>query len=126
MTNWVFVINDKDKVFQERISEKKWPIYRKTQNRNKLKVGDKIIFYKAGANGKKFIGKANIAVGLKPDGVDYSLELSDVGVWKKPVIVTSVLDNLEFIRDKTFWGRYFQGGVRSLSESDYNVIISKI
>lgn len=125
MTNWVFVINDKDEVFQERINDKKWPIYRKTQNRNKLKVGDKIIFYKAGADGKKFIGKASIARGLKPDGIDYSLELSDVGVWKKPVSVALVLKDLEFIRDKTFWGRYFQGGVRSLSESDYNIIISK-
>jgi hypothetical protein len=126
MTNWVFVINDKDGVFQERINEKKWPIYRKTQNRNKLKVGDKIIFYKAGMGGKKFIGKATISRGLKPHGVDFSLDLSDVDIWKKPVSVASVLNNLEFIKDKTFWGRYFQGGVRSLSDSDYSAILSEV
>ena len=126
MSNWIFVFNDDDRVFQVRIDEKTWPIFRKTPNRNRLRVGDNIIFYKSGTNGKKFIGKASIESNLqRVDQFDYSLKLSGIKVWKKPVKVSKVINNLEFISDKTFWGRYFQGGVRSINDSDFEVILSK-
>ncbi len=126
MQNWIFVIKDSDEKFQIKIKEKKWSIFRKTLNRNKLKVGDRIVFYKAGIDGKKFIGKASIYTELKEDGIDFSLGLSDAEVWKKPIKITSLLDSLEFIKDKTNWGCYLQGGVRPISDSDYMTILSKI
>ena len=43
-----------------RMWEEKWPIYVHTPNRNKLSIGDKVIFYKAGVDGKKFLGLAKI------------------------------------------------------------------
>lgn len=125
MRNWIFVINDDDSVFQLRVKEKKWPIFKKTQNRSKLKAGDRMVFYKAGIHGKKFIGKASISTELEENGTDFSLGISDVEVWEKPINITSLLDNLEFISDKTNWGRYLQGGVRSISDSDYKAILSK-
>jgi len=38
----------------------------------------------------------------------------------------TVLDNLGFVKDKTYWGRYFQGGVRCLNDADCKAILSKL
>jgi predicted RNA-binding protein len=126
MENWIFVINDNDEVLKRRVKEKKWPIFLNTQNRTKLKMGDRIVFYKAGKHGKKFIGKASISTELQKEGIDFSLGLSNVEIWEKPINITSLIDSLEFIKDKTNWGSHLQGGVRSISNSDYTAILSKI
>jgi len=126
MSYWIFVIKDTPEEFAKRMQIRKWPIFKKTQNRRNLRTGDKIIFYKAGANGKKFLGKALIASELEQvDQFTYSLKLSEIEVWEKPVELANVLNDLDFISDKLYWGRYFQGGVRSLSEKDYSTIVSK-
>ncbi len=61
MACWIFVINDDDKVFEKRMSEKKWPIFIHTHNRRNLRINDNIIFYKAGKDGQKFLGTANLS-----------------------------------------------------------------
>lgn len=126
MVQWIFVINDTEQEFAKRIEERRWPIFKKTQNRRKLKVGDTVIFYKAGTQGKKFLGSSVIGSPLeKANELVFFLKLSDIVVWKKPVEVNEVLKDLDFIRDKQYWGRYFQGGVRRLSETDYETIVAK-
>lgn len=91
----------------------------------KLKNGDKVIFYKAGKDGQKFIGTASIGSEIVPDNLDYYVTLYDVQVWKKPIGVPSILNEIQFIKNKSNWGLYFQGGVSHLPDADYHLIVSK-
>lgn len=123
--SWIFVISDGNDVFKKRIDEEKWPIFQNTHNRKRLRIGDKIIFYKAGTDGKKFLGSASITNKSNEYNGSFSIVLSNIDIWKKPIKVASVLNNLKFIKNKTLWGCYFQGGVKPLTESDYSTILFK-
>lgn len=125
MSCWIFVINDTDKVFEKRIKEEQWPIFRRTQNRTRLKTNDKVIFYKAGKEGQKFLGSATIGSELKKAGIfDFQLRLTSIDVWKKPVAMNEVINDLDFIKNKNSWGNYFQGGVRAITKKEFNAIES--
>lgn len=127
MPYWIFVIRDTDEVFAKRMKEKKWPIFIHTHNRKNLKVDDKVVFYKAGDNGQKFLGVAQIGSKLeKATSLDYAVELTDIKIWKKSVHVKKLINNLEFIGDSTSWGRFFQGGVLRISKNDYTLIVSSV
>lgn len=127
MKHWIFVINDTDKEFQRRMGDKKWPIFHYTGNRKQIHSGDKVIFYKAGIEGKTLLGTAKISSELLNDEnqQDYFVALDEIKVWKKPVKIKNLVDSLEFIGDKVQWGRYLQGGIREISENDYGIIVSK-
>lgn len=125
MANWIFGSKTTPEIFEKRISGKKWPIFKHTPNKMKLKNGDKVIFYKAGKDGQKFIGTASIGSEIVPDNLDYYVTLYDVQVWKKPIGVPSILNEIQFIKNKSNWGLYFQGGVSHLPDADYHLIVSK-
>lgn len=123
MSNWIFVIKNSDKEFRSRVKNKQWPIYNKTQNRKRLQIGDRLIFYKAGINGQKFLGTATIGSNLKEKSLfTFSLDLNDIKIWKAPVEMKNVIKNLDFIKNKENWGNYFQGGVRCISDTDFDTI----
>lgn len=123
MSHWILVINDTDKEFVRRMKNKVWPIFVHTHNRNNLKVGDKVVFYKAGIDGKKFIGTAKITSDLeRTTKIDYLVRLSDVKVWKKTIGIDDLINNLDFILDKQYWGRFLQGGVKKITEKDFLTI----
>ncbi|MBT5171972.1 MAG: EVE domain-containing protein [Candidatus Nitrosopelagicus sp.] len=126
MNRWIFVINDSTEEFENRVKTKQWPIYDRTLNRSKLTVGDSIIFYKAGSNGQKFIGNATIktAPKKKSDFV-YFLEMENISVWEKPIIIEEVIAKLDFIKNKNNWGSYFQGGVKAISDEGFSAIVQK-
>lgn len=125
MSCWIFVINDTDKVFEKRIKEEQWPIFRRTQNRTRLKTNDKVIFYKAGKEGQKFLGSATIGSELKKAGIfDFQLRLTSIDVWKKPVAMNEVINDLDFIKNKNSWGNHFQGGVRAITKKEFDAIES--
>lgn len=125
LSNWIFVINDTQNEFEQRISDKRWPIYKFTRYRKVLRKDDNVIFYMAGSKGKKFLGKGRLASESTPDGMDFFVTLSDVEVWKKPVHMNTVLQDLQLVTNKTNWGLHFQGGVTSLPDGDYKFILSK-
>lgn len=118
----MFVITGDDAEFLKRISMKKWPIYSRTSHRKKLKEGDRILFYLAGESRKKFAGSATIASDLEKENDDFTVALSEIKKWGKQVPILSIIESLEFIRNKSNWGIYMQGGVVSLSDKDYNTI----
>ena len=124
MAYWIFVINDTDEVFAERMKERTWPIFVYTQNRRHLNVGDHVIFYKAGAKGQKFLGSARVSSPVEKKKIDYSMGLGDIAIWKEGVSVVPLLEKLEFVRNMASWGVYFQGGVKSISEDDYTTIVN--
>ena len=125
MSNWIFGSKTTPDVFQERITEKKWPIFKHTPNKMKLRKGDKIVFYKAGKDGRKFLGTASLGSEIIPDNMDFYVILYDVQIWKKPIEVPTILNELQFIVNKSNWGMYLQGGVSHLPDVDYKLIISK-
>ena len=111
-----------DEEFLKRINMKKWPIYSRTSHRKKLKEGDRIIFYLAGAPRKKFAGSAVIASDLEKENDDFTVALSEIKKWSKQILISSLLESLEFIKNKSNWGVYMQGGVVHISDKDYHVI----
>jgi len=115
------------KELRERLSYKEWPIYHYTPNRKRLRAGDKVIFYLAGTGGSKFAGNCTLSSKLKgkESGLDYTVDLADIAVWKTLLDVHDVLEDLIFVSRKDSWGSYFQGGAISIHEKDYKLILSK-
>ena len=123
---WLFVINNTLEEFRNRIEKKSWPIYKRTPNRGNLWPGDFVVFYKAGKDGKRFLGKANLnSEAEKFNSLNYAVKLKNITTWKKGVEITEILDDLLFIGNPKLWGNYLQGGVRRITERDYNTITSK-
>ena len=112
--------------FLTRANSGKWPIFKRTVNRNDLEKGDNIIFYLGGNNNKKIVGTATVSSGLNPNNDGFSVDLSDVCILDKPIRMSSILESLVFIRNKKNWGAYMQGGILRLPKTDYNMIIKKI
>jgi len=127
MNHWIFVINDTSEVFEKRMKEERWPIFVRTHNRKHLHAEDAVVFYKAGTDGKKFLGTAKIITELtKSDKIDFSLGIDEINIWEKSKSVDSLIENLDFIKDKRFWGRFFQGGVIKMSKKDFTTITRKL
>ena len=126
MSKWIFIVKSPIEDLKKRVKERSWPIYQHTPNRKKLKIGDNVIFYLAGEEGQKFVGKAIIGSGLTSTGLDYSVGISDVEIWDSPVNIKDVIGEFDFILHKENWGAYFQCGVRSLNDKDYKTVISEV
>jgi len=149
MTNyWIFVVTDakikgKEKkgieIFEQRISDAFWGIGEKTQNRTKLKKGDNVVFYLGGREGQKFLGtcalasayrklskqeKKKLSHGSPFFQANHGVKITDVEVWDTPRPIHPLIEGLGFIANPRVWGTYLQGGVRAISEDDYNLIIS--
>jgi predicted RNA-binding protein len=63
----------------------------------------------------------NLGVILAP----LAVELKNVKLFKHPVDIRSIAGALDFIKspEPRRYGKYLQGGVRRISESDYNLIV---
>jgi len=125
MNRWIFVIRDDESVFEKRIKNKKWPIYRATKFQTYLKIGDTIIFYQAGLNTQRFLGTAFVNSGIKPmgNGIDSYLDINKIDVWKKRPSIREMITKLSFIKNPKYWGLYVQGGVIKISGKDHSRII---
>ncbi len=122
MAEWILVINDTMETFHERVQAKTWPIYKNTSNRNNIEIDDRVVFYKAGKNGKRFIGSAKIGSQLQNHKDDFKITLKDIDLWKKHIVITDVLMELDFIKNKTAWSNYLVGGIRKLSTKSFEYL----
>jgi len=123
---WLFIINNTDEEFDERIKNKSWPIFNRTRYRKDIRPGDVVIFYKAGSIGQRFIGKAEIGSEVEKSGsIDYSVQLKNTQVWKKSVKIRNILHELAFIRNPSVWGFHLQGGIARITERDHDLIVLK-
>jgi len=52
------------------------------------------------------------------------IKISNIDLWKEPILIKDMLRSLDFIRNKEKWGGYLQGGVVWLNDNDFNSIIS--
>jgi len=148
MTNyWIFVVTDAKlgsrkkkgiEIYNQRMSDSFWGIGEGTPNRTKLKKGDKAVFYLGGSEGQKFLGTCTLASDYYKLGkkeweklkrgpffqATQGVKLADTNVWDTPRPIQPLIESLGFIAKPEFWGTYLQGGVRSISEDDYNLIVS--
>ncbi len=126
MPHWIFIINDTDKEFERRMEKKEWPIFSFTANRKRINQKDKVLFYKAGIDGQKFLGTATITSKLKKESdekIDFFVTLEDIKLWKNGIDIHPLVSKLELVKNKEMWGRHFQGGVRSVSDKDFQTIL---
>ena len=107
-------------------SEKKWPIGQKTLRKKLLSIGDKVLFYEAGDEGKKLFGSGDLFSSLEKDVEDNSefVTISSFEFWNPPIPIKRILSKLSFIKNKKYWGIYFQGGIVRLPETDYSLILN--
>lgn len=124
-------------IFLKRIKEKKWVTYLKTLKYSSLKENDEIIFYIAGSciNRQTFAGIATVEkVNLSnnkpmvdPDNIKREIssiiDLKNINIFKNPIKVQNLIENLRFIKNKYNWGMYFHGGIRELNEKDFELIL---
>ena len=124
--HWIFVISDSEIEFNRRLDEKKWPIYLHTTNRKKIQAGNHVVFYKAGTGGQKIIGRARTSSAIIPikSKMDFFVRLEDVEHCEPHVRFHTLVEKLDFIKNKADWGRHMQGGVRPISKKDYETMVS--
>jgi len=126
MAFWIFTINDTDKMFEKRMNEKKWPIFAHTLNRKRIMKNDLVVFYKAGTDGHKFLGSAELdSETEKTEKIDSTVKLKNIKIFKTGVDIKDILHELIFIRSPSIWGNYLQGGIRTITERDFDTITSK-
>ena len=88
---------------------------------DKLKKEDKILFYLAGTGMHKFAGSAMVDL-LSEDKKGRFVKIDSIQVWKKTIEIKKIMGNLGIIKNPKYYGAYLAGGIKRLSESDYNLI----
>lgn len=149
MNYWLFIVTghknkeytlSSEEIYNQRMNDKFWGLGERTPNRKYLKKGDRAVFY-VGNPKMVFAGSAVLDSNffqLKKTHInkyhhekkfyhaEYGVLLCDVEIWEKPRIVKNILDELTFVENVSYWYTYFQGGIRQISESDFNTIISGV
>jgi predicted RNA-binding protein len=124
-------------ILNVRIKEKKYPLYEKTPKLNEIKEKDEVVFYIAGkaTKAQNFIGQAIIdtiqipeELSVDPDKKKYVVKkyliLENIRIFKAPIHIKSIINQLDFIKNKSNYGVYLMGGVSKITENDYKLIIS--
>ena len=122
-------------ILKRRLDEKKYPLYKKTPFLKDVKKDDEVVFYVAGRKNKSqnFIGCSLIKsveipseILVDPDKNKYVLEkyllFENIILLKTPIHIKAIINQLEFIKNKTNFGVYLMGGVSKITENDFNLI----
>ena len=117
-----------------------WGLGERTPNRKALKKGDRIIFY-VGAPESAFAATATLASdsfsvpeerrealshGNNFFRAEFGVDLDAATIWPTPKPITELAPNLEFIGKRPDWWSFLQGGVRGISDADYQRILQHI
>ncbi|MFZ3591329.1 EVE domain-containing protein [Bacillus sp. DJP31] len=143
--HYIFVVNDiknskmsltSEEIVRTLFEKKYWlfngkyPILHRVK---KLRKEDKILLYMAGINRKCIYASFTIAGEGSYindiDGLDEfyklftsALPIKDIKVFTKPVLISELIYQLDFINNKTYWGLFFRQSIKTISEKDYNTI----
>jgi predicted RNA-binding protein len=112
---------------QELRKNSKWPIGKRTPHRKQLCAGDKVIFYQAGEEGKKFVGCGELFSNLQFDEnqkFDF-VSIANIELFGKPIPINKLLETLSFIHNERCYGHHFQGGIVKIPEEDYRLIMRR-
>jgi hypothetical protein len=143
---WIFIVTDHsdmnkaltvENIFKQRMEDEFWGLGKSTPNRDKLKKGDRVLFY-IGNPVKSIGGSAKLKTSsfmldrkekeeyghdISFYNTDYGVRLEDIDIWQNKIKMDVLISQLSFIENKNYWYTYFQGGVRKISEDDYNFIL---
>ena len=123
-------------IINSRLKEKKYPLYKKTPFLNEIKKNDEVVFYLAGKgeNSQSFVATAKIlsietidnTTVIDPDNnnkiaIKY-LNLDNINFFEKKINIKSILDNLNFIKNKKHYGVTLVGGVSKIKYEDFKII----
>lgn len=129
-------------ILHKLITNKIWLFSAHTPSKNRLKPGDKVLFYICGPNRRYFGGSATInsyitevkidsdiaeirnELGLK--WFDSFIYLTDISLFKNPVHIKELITSLEFIKNKRNYGLNLRLPIISIPEQDYRLITSLI
>ena len=148
MSYWIFICTSHDtidgyiessEIYRQRMIDKFWGLGERTAHRKSLRKNDKVIFYVgnpsaifAGCtvlNSSAFLRTAehDLKYGHRKEIFHsaYAVFLDEVEIWKKPIFVPNIANELDFIKKPKIWGTYLQGGIREISLHDFNTIIQK-
>ncbi len=122
-------------IAQDRLIQKKWPIYPKTRNRKSFQVGDKCLVYIGGLKnlGGFLIGEFEIQsidenkrkepvdnVDLYTGIPDKLLIIRDYKVYQKPREAKPILKKMPFFpKNEKKWGVILIGGCRKVTKDQY-------
>ena len=122
-------------IFNKRIEEKKYPLYPRTPNLNEIKEEDEVIFYIAGSGKERqsFVGQATIQKVetpreflVDPDKDNYEvikyLWFKKIKIFETSKNIQSIINKLDFVKNKKNYGTYLMGGVRKLNQKDFDLI----
>ena len=128
-------------VLLTRAREGRWPLNLRTPHQRDLKSGDRIVFYVSGSRESDrtaFIGTAEVLGSrLATDRTDpklparflaravlYDVPIGNLRLVSEAVSARPLVGRLEFVKNKEKWGTYFQGGVRRIPQSDFDLIVA--
>ncbi len=126
---------------RERLERKRWPLYERTRNRDRIKEGARVAFYVAGTrkHGGCVVAMAEVAEAKRyhrterTDPPEYMteapsivLELKNVRELNPPVTFQERLPLLSFRpKDLRKWGNLLQGGTRAIGKADWEKLIGR-
>ncbi len=146
MADFVFIVAGENRkpardVLATRVADGVWPLNRRTPHQAALSRGDRIVFYAAKAGGgdiMSFIARGIVGgsrvpstrhdpdrptwLGIQPNQL-YDVPVVDVEWFPSPSPARGLIERLGFVKNPDAWGSYFQGGIRRLSEGDYETIV---
>jgi len=140
------VVVSEDKIAARRMHAKRWPLFARTKHRSEIDPGSRVLVYVGGqqAWGQSFVATATV---LACDQVDRTrrrhpadtsddaveqqvvawLRLAEVRPLRPAREMRDLLDRLSFIpENRSRWGVSFMGGVRRISDEDWNAIVSAV
>ena len=120
-----------------RIKRLYWLLNSKSPHFRRVKKDDKIVFYAGGKDGRVFAGSGTISTNprrLLPeikrfviedpeDRFNYIVNLKEIELLERSRSAIPLLKSLSFVKDERNWGRYFQGSIIKIEESDYKLIM---
>lgn len=122
MDHFLFTTNIEQDELDKRFDSKKWPFFFNTRNQKNLKKGDRIIFYQGGTGNHKFFADA-IIVSVTNTPKTKEINIAEISKWKKPVDITEIYEKLDIIKQPKCYGVYLAGGIKKLSQKDFERII---
>lgn len=143
MANWIFVATNHPseelsgrQILQQRVADSFWGLGEKTPNRKTLRQGDRILFY-VGSPECVFAANATLATdsfsltpaqkeefghGRQFFRADYGVMLENASIWPTIKSIRELASSLEFTGRRSDFGVFLQGGVRGISDEDYDLI----
>ncbi|GAB6152566.1 hypothetical protein JCM17380_13160 [Desulfosporosinus burensis] len=140
---YIFIISDielKERILQSReildylLGNGLWAFNSRAPYLKKLKQDDKVLVYVAGKKNSAFIACFTLA--SQPLKVThnqsepiwlfqypYRVSIVDIEQFMLGLPIANIIDKLDFIQNKKYYGIYFRKSIKAISEKDYTEIL---